>query len=109
MRVRYFHSMASVNSKVDGERDIAAMRAEYTRGELKPEDLKPDPIEQFAVWFEQACNAGILEPNAMSLATVSSSGQPSLRTVLLKSYNESGFVFFTNLQSQKAREIAGND
>jgi pyridoxamine 5'-phosphate oxidase len=101
--------MANVNSKVDGDRDIAAMRAEYTKGELNREDLKANPIEQFAAWFDQACKAGILEPNAMSLATVSSSGEPSLRTVLLKSYDANGFLFFTNLESQKAREIAGNN
>jgi len=88
--------------------DLAAMRAEYTAAELREEDLQPDPIEQFAAWFEQTCTAQIIEPNAMSLATVSTDGQPSLRTVLLKSYDARGFVFFTNLQSRKAREIAAN-
>jgi pyridoxamine 5'-phosphate oxidase len=92
----------------DAERDLANMRAQYTRGELRREDLKSDPIEQFALWFDQACRAGILEPNAMSVATVSAAGQPSLRTVLLKHCDASGFVFFTNLQSRKAREIAAN-
>jgi pyridoxamine 5'-phosphate oxidase len=88
--------------------DPAQMRANYQRGALREEDLKPDPIEQFAIWFEQACAAQIVEPNAMSLATVSAEGQPSLRTVLLKSYDARGFVFFTNLESRKAREIAAN-
>jgi pyridoxamine 5'-phosphate oxidase len=86
--------------------DLAAMRAEYMGGELREENLKPDPIDQFAFWFDQACKVKILEPNAMSLATVSADGQPSLRTVLLKSYDARGFVFFTNLESRKAREIA---
>jgi pyridoxamine 5'-phosphate oxidase len=83
-------------------------RKDYTAGELRREDLLADPIEQFAVWFTQACEANVLEPNAMSLATVSAEGQPSLRTVLLKSYDATGFVFFTNLQSRKAREIERN-
>jgi len=88
--------------------NCASMRAEYSGGELRVEDLKADPIEQFAQWFAQACDANILEPNAMSLATVSPQGQPSLRTVLLKSYDTDGFVFFTNFQSRKAREIEHN-
>ncbi len=85
-----------------------APRTEYTWGELRREDLKPDPIEQFAAWYTQACEGNLLEPNAMSLATVGADGQPSLRTVLLKSYDADGFVFFTNLQSRKAREIERN-
>src|SRR3954451_16257465 len=84
------------------------LRREYTHGELRPEELKPDPIEQFALWFEQAQKANLLEPNAMSLATVSAAGQPSLRTVLMKSFDQRGFVFYTNLQSRKAREISEN-
>jgi pyridoxamine 5'-phosphate oxidase len=91
-----------------GSGDLAALRGHYTKGELNESDLKPDPIEQFAFWFEQAMNAGLVEPNAMSLATVSAAGGPSLRVVLLKSYDRRGFVFYTNLESRKAREIAGN-
>jgi pyridoxamine 5'-phosphate oxidase len=90
------------------EIDVAAMRADYARGELRAAELKSDPIEQFGMWFKQACDAELLEPNAMSLSTVSVDGQPSLRTVLLKSFDARGFVFFTNLESRKAREIAGN-
>jgi pyridoxamine 5'-phosphate oxidase len=85
---------------------LAEMRAEYTRGELQREDLRNDPMEQFAAWFEEAWKAGIREPNAMSLATASAGGKPSLHTVLLKNYDARGFVFFTNLQSRKARETA---
>jgi pyridoxamine 5'-phosphate oxidase len=87
---------------------LAAMRAEYGQHPLRREDLKPDPIEQFALWFQQARDAKLLEPNAMSLATVSADGQPSLRTVLLKAFDNRGFVFYTNLQSRKAREIGAN-
>jgi pyridoxamine 5'-phosphate oxidase len=85
-----------------------ARRVEYLRGALRRQDLNPDPIEQFATWFKQACDAQVVIPDAMSLATVSADGQPSLRTVLLKNYDHQGFVFFTNLGSRKAREIAAN-
>ena len=81
---------------------------EYLSGELRREDLKADPVEQFATWFDEACDAQLVQPDAMSLATVSPGGQPSLRTVLLKEYDADGFVFFTNLQSRKATEIATN-
>lgn len=84
------------------------MREEYTRGELHRRDLNPDPVAQFTVWLDQACRAGIVEPNAMSLATVGPGGRPTVRTVLLKQYDARGFVFFTNLESRKSREIAGN-
>ena len=88
--------------------DPSQMRAQYDVGELRQDMLDPDPIRQFSTWFEQACAANLPEPNAMSLATVSSDGQPSLRTVLLKSYDSQGLVFFTNYQSRKARQIASN-
>jgi pyridoxamine 5'-phosphate oxidase len=88
--------------------NIANMRSEYGHGALHREDLKADPIEQFTLWFEQAGKAGILEPNAMSVATVDASAQPSLRTVLLKQFDQRGFVFFTNLESRKAGELAQN-
>jgi pyridoxamine 5'-phosphate oxidase len=65
-------------------------------------------MDQFAKWFQQATDAQVIQPNAMGLATVSAAGQPSLRTVLLKSYDAGGFVFFTNLESRKACEIAEN-
>ncbi len=90
------------------EKNLSDMRSEYARGHLRREDLKPDPIEQFTLWFEQVCRAGVIEPNAMSLATVGADGRPSARTVLLKSYDARGFVFFTNLESRKSRQIAEN-
>jgi len=64
--------------------NVDELRSEYTRGELRREDLKSDPVQQFALWFEEACRTGMVDPNAMSLATASASARPSLRTVLLK-------------------------
>ena len=88
--------------------NIGEMRTDYTRGELRREDLKANPFEQFAIWFDEACQTGMVDPNAMSLATAAVNARPSLRTVLLKVCDERGFVFFTNLESRKAREIAEN-
>ena len=88
--------------------DISALREEYTRDGLTREDLAPSPIHQFTQWFEQAQNMQIAEPNAMSLATTSASGHPNLRTVLLKYFDDQGFVFFTNYTSNKARDIEEN-
>ncbi|OQX35147.1 MAG: pyridoxamine 5'-phosphate oxidase [Oceanospirillales bacterium LUC14_002_19_P2] len=88
--------------------DISALREEYTRGGLSRDDLKSNPIEQFEYWFHQAQEAEIPEPNAMSIATATAAGAPSLRTVLLKYFDHSGFVFFTNYESNKAKEIEAN-
>ncbi|MGA7801012.1 MAG: pyridoxamine 5'-phosphate oxidase [Gammaproteobacteria bacterium] len=71
-------------------------------------DLDADPFRQFEHWFKDAIDTGVFEPNAMSLATVDEHGQPSLRTVLLKLFDEQGFVFFTNYASRKAGDIEGN-
>lgn len=88
--------------------DISTFRQEYPDTPITKEDLNPDPVQQFAHWFDQACKAGLAEPNAMSLATVGQDGKPSLRTVLLKFFDEEGFVFFTNYGSRKAKEIGEN-
>jgi len=88
--------------------DIHALREEYKIGELRRKDLQDDPFQQFEIWFQQACNAELLEPNAMTLATVSDRGQPFMRTVLLKYFDNSGFVFFTNYESRKADQIEAN-
>ncbi len=88
--------------------DLADLRREYDRGALTLEALDPDPLRQFEAWFGEAMAAGEPEVNAMSLATAAGDGQPSLRTVLLKYLDARGFVFFTNLASRKAREIADN-
>lgn len=88
--------------------DIGALRREYTQAGLSRETLDPDPFQQFALWFQQAIQAEVLEPNAVQLATVSAAGKPTLRTVLLKSFDGRGFVFFTNYRSQKALQMDEN-
>ena len=84
------------------------MRVHYDRDELREEDLRADPFEQFREWMQTACESDIVEPNAMSLATVGVDARPTLRTVLLKAFDERGFVFYTNLESRKARQMAEN-
>ena len=87
--------------------DIAALRRNYTRSGLQRTDLDPDPFGQFRRWFQETTTTELLEPNAMVLCT--SDGQrPSSRTVLLKAFDQRGFVFFTNYESRKARDIAAN-
>ena len=88
--------------------DVSQLRREYLRGGLSRADLHADPLHQFTTWFEQARTAELADPTAMVLATVGRDGRPSQRTVLLKYYDSSGFVFFTNFESRKALEIAGN-
>jgi pyridoxamine 5'-phosphate oxidase len=75
---------------------------------LSEQELDPDPIRQFQRWFEETIALDIPEPNAMTLATVDAQGQPYARTVLLKLYDERGFVFFTNYESRKSRQIGTN-
>jgi pyridoxamine 5'-phosphate oxidase len=88
--------------------DLSDLRREYSFLPLRREDLDADPMRQFQLWFEQALKAESMDPNAMTLATASADGQPSARTVLLKYYDENGFVFYTNHGSRKAKEIAEN-
>ena len=85
-----------------------AFRAYSMAHGLSRDELDPDPFRQFQVWFEEAIATGIPEPNSMSLATVAEDGQPWLRTVLLKTYDRQGFVFFSNYHSRKAQQIADN-
>lgn len=91
-----------------GEVDLAALRAEYGRGGLDLPDLAQSPMAMFDVWLTDAVAAGLHEPNAMVLATVSAQGQPSSRMVLLKGYDDSGLVFYTNHSSRKGHELASN-
>jgi pyridoxamine 5'-phosphate oxidase len=84
------------------------LRSEYGRAELSEQHASDDPIEQFARWFSEANAAGVRDANAMSLATVSPDGRPSARIVLLKEFDTSGFVFYTNYRSRKARELQDN-
>ena len=88
--------------------DLADLRREYRYMPLRRADLDADPMRQFDLWFRQALEVEAMDANAMTLATATADGQPSVRTVLLKYYDESGFVFYTNLGSRKADEIAGN-
>ena len=88
--------------------DIGDMCREFESEGLDRDDLDDDPIRQFERWFEDARTAGILEPNAMSLATAGADGMPDLRTVLLKYFDARGFVFYTNYGSRKARELEDN-
>lgn len=85
-----------------------SMRVEYSRGRLVEGEVAPDPIVQFAAWFEAATAAGLPEPNAMTLSTATPDGRPSARVVLLKGFDERGFCFFTNYESRKARELEAN-
>jgi pyridoxamine 5'-phosphate oxidase len=88
--------------------DASIFRKEYTRAGLHEAGMDSDPIVQFHTWFENVLDAGLHEPNAMILATATSDGRPSARTVLLKGYDERGFVFYTNYEGRKAGELETN-
>jgi pyridoxamine 5'-phosphate oxidase len=85
-----------------------ALRRKTMEQGLSRDELDPNPIRQFERWFADAIATGISEPNAMSLATVAEGAQPWVRSVLLKLYDEEGFVFFTNFESSKSKQIAEN-
>lgn len=88
--------------------DIGHLRVKYTTKGLDVKDLDKNPLKQFEIWFNDAINEQLLEPNAFSLATVGNDMMPSIRTVLLKIFDEKGFVFFTNYKSTKAKQIEEN-
>ena len=75
---------------------------------LREQDVDPDPLRQFGVWYQQAAHAGVRMPEAMALATASSDGSPSVRMVLMKSFDQHSFVFFSNYESRKGSELAAN-
>ena len=83
-------------------------RREYQYGRLTRESLKDSPYDQFTFWMEQAVDSELSDPTAMCLATVDTEGKPWQRTVLLKGFDDKGFLFYTNLGSRKAKDIAGN-
>ncbi|MDX2127444.1 MAG: pyridoxamine 5'-phosphate oxidase [Chloroherpetonaceae bacterium] len=87
---------------------IAEIRKDYSLKSLSKEDLAHNPYEQFQTWFSEAIKSEILEPNAMTLSTASKDGIPSSRVVLLKGFDERGFVFYTNYNSKKGQELAQN-
>lgn len=88
--------------------DLQSMRVDYKRARLDEESVDKNPFLQFEKWFSDAKSAEVLEPNAMILATANTEGLPNIRAVLLKIFDESGFVFFTNYNSDKAKEIEAN-
>lgn len=88
--------------------NIAHLRQDYMKERLDEGDVLPAPIDQFHRWFEEARLAEILEPNAMILSTADAAGKPCARTLLLKEYDDRGFVFFTNYESRKGEELAAN-
>ncbi len=84
------------------------LRQEYGRASLDERDISPDPIVQFRAWFEEALARDVPEPNAMTLATAGSDGRPAARMVLLRGFDERGFVFYTNSVGDKAAQLAAN-
>ena len=88
--------------------NLESLRREYLKGGLDRESLNDDPYQQFDLWMQQAIDLKLSDPTAMTLATVSRDGQPSQRIVLLKHFDESGFVFYTNYSSRKASELDDN-
>jgi pyridoxamine 5'-phosphate oxidase len=88
--------------------DLQSLRTEYTKGGLDRDNLHENPIEQFKRWMQQTIDAKLPDPNAMTIATVDVNGQPSQRIVLLKSLDDKGFVFYTNLRSRKAQDLKQN-
>jgi pyridoxamine 5'-phosphate oxidase len=88
--------------------DITQLRKEYTSTGLNREDMSANPFVQFETWFKQACDAELAQPDAMIISTVDEQGHPASRTVLLKSFDEKGLVFYTNYHSNKAQQIDNN-
>lgn len=99
--------MSNENDSNNGM-DVGALRRSATGFVLDREDLQEDPFQQFEEWFRHACETIPLDPNAVTLSTVDADHRPSSRTVLLKSFDERGFVFFTNYESRKARDLEVN-
>jgi pyridoxamine 5'-phosphate oxidase len=87
---------------------LADLRKNYSLGSLDAADVDRDPIRQFETWFAQALDAKLPEPNAMTVATVDGAGRPAARILLIKGVDARGFVFFTNYESRKGRELAAN-
>jgi pyridoxamine 5'-phosphate oxidase len=86
--------------------DIASLRKSYERAELDENASAPEPLAQFRLWFDQAVQGHLPEPNAMTLATAGAEGRPSTRVVLIKGFDERGIVWYTNYESRKGRELA---
>jgi len=87
---------------------LADLRKDYSKASLDISNVLTNPTDQFNKWFDEALKAEVLEPNAMSLATVSTDNRPSCRIVLLKGIEDNKFLFYTNYQSHKGRELENN-
>ncbi len=87
---------------------ISGLRKDYTKGKFDVSNAEASPFKQFEIWFDEAMNSGLIEPTAMSLSTVSANSKPSSRMVLLKKVDDRGFVFYSNYESRKGRELAHN-
>ena len=92
----------------DSTQWFESLRISYEQGELNESDVNHNPIQQFNIWLQEAITNLVSEPNAMVLATANKNGEPSARNVLLKSADEKGFIFFSNKQSDKAKDLAEN-
>lgn len=90
------------------KQNLQDLRQEYRSAELAETDVENNPILQFKKWFTEAVDAKLFEPNVMTLATANASGKPSARILLLKGFDEDGFVFFTNYNSDKGKDLAEN-
>ena len=90
------------------DKSVANLRQNYTFAGLKKNDLASSPFKQFEIWFKAALDSEVLEPNAMTLATATPDGKPSARIVLLKGFDEKGFVFYTNYDSLKGKQLIAN-
>ncbi|MBD2385603.1 pyridoxamine 5'-phosphate oxidase [Cylindrospermum sp. FACHB-282] len=90
------------------DKTISDLRKDYSLQDLSEREIDPNPFRQFKIWFDQALAAQLPEPNAMTIATATLDGSPSARMVLLKDFDQRGFVFFTNYNSRKGQELAAN-
>lgn len=100
-------SKFAINMKTSKE-TVENLRKDYQSEKLNEKEVKKSPIDQFDHWFDEALKSDIHEPNAMTLATATHDGKPSARMVLLKGFNQDGFVFYTNYLSRKGKEMAKN-
>ncbi|MCW5908768.1 MAG: pyridoxamine 5'-phosphate oxidase [Chitinophagales bacterium] len=94
---------------MSSSKDLHHHRRNYQLHELTEEKISPNPYKQFGWWFEDASNSDIIEPNCMTLSTATKEGKPSSRVVLLKAFDENGFIFYTNYHSRKGRELSENN
>jgi pyridoxamine 5'-phosphate oxidase len=99
--------MSSKEIKIS-EKELQNLRKQYTKSSLSANSVNKDPFKQFEKWFGEVMKSGFYEPNAMTLATASKNGIPSARVVLLKGFDENGFVFFSNYKSRKGKDIEQN-